>query len=79
MAQKTPTATTDKTDITLLKKSTFKNLLGTATIENEIADKPDGIQVRLSNYSGTGYYSKAWVSPNSILDNLEKALPNGSS
>ena len=71
MARKTPATTTDKTDITLLKTGTCKNLLGTADVQYEIADTTDGIQIRLSDYSGNGHYSKAWITLDSILESLE--------
>lgn len=76
MARKSATTTTDKTDRTQLKKGICKNLLGTAEIEYEIADTPDGTQIRLSNYSSSGYYSKAWIGLDSILESLEAFASN---
>jgi hypothetical protein len=71
MKLKSPPHPTDETNKTLLKKSTCPNLLGTAEIQYEITDTPEGIQLRLTGSSGNGYYSKAWVSLDSILENLE--------
>lgn len=72
---KSPTTAADKTDepvMTVIRSASTMNLLQTATIEYEIArDDTDGVWVRLSGYDGNGYYSKAWVSLDSIMSSLE--------
>jgi hypothetical protein len=72
MNRKSPGNPTDETDKTLLKQATCPNLLGTGTIQYEIAtSESDGIQLRLTDNSGKGYYSKSWVSLDSALESLE--------
>jgi hypothetical protein len=69
----TPSDKTDDTDKVVIKTASTMNLLQTATIEYEIAeDDSDGIWLRLAKYEGSGYYSKAWISLDKALANLEE-------
>lgn len=72
MARKTTTTTTDKTDITILKKSTCRNLLGTQTLGYEIGieEKTSAIVWRVSSNTGNGYWDQSWVK----FTNIQKAL-----
>ena len=72
MARKTAITTTDKTDITPLKKSTCSNLLGTATLGYEIGiqDKTSALYWRVSSNTGNGYWDQSWVK----VTDIQKAL-----
>ena len=80
MKRKSPPHPTDKTDKTLLKQSTCPNLLGTGTIDYEIAtSKSDGIQLRLVGNSGNGHYCrgcamKARCCPNTKHRKIARSL-----
>jgi hypothetical protein len=71
MTRESPQHPTDETDKTLTKHSSCANLLDTETIDYEIATSDSvGIQLRLTDYSGNGYFRNAWLSLDSILESL---------
>ena len=72
MARKTSTTTTDKTDLTILKKATCSNLLGTATLGYEIGIQAEtsALHWRVSSNTGNGYWSRDWVK----FKDIQKAL-----
>tara|TARA_R110001599_G_C12251124_1_gene659632 strand:+ start:1713 stop:2255 length:543 start_codon:yes stop_codon:yes gene_type:complete len=65
-------STTDKTDITTVKKATCNNLLGTATLGYEIGIQAEtsALYWRVSSNTGNGYWSRAWVK----FTDIQKAL-----
>ena len=80
MARKTSTISTDKNDITPLKKSACSNLLGTATLGYEIGieEKTSTLFWRVSSNTGNGYWDQSWVKFTDIqqaLTDWPKDLP----
>ena len=66
-----PTTTTP--GFSILKKSTCPTLSLSGTIGYEIAnDNADGFRVRLISNTGNGFFSKAWITLDSVIDALEQ-------
>lgn len=65
-------STSDKTDITTIKKATCPNLLGNQTLGYEIGIQAEttALYWRVSTNTGNGYWSRAWVK----FADIQKAL-----